>query len=553
MLGIDPATLKGLKPIELYEMIPHSIMNEDPRVTMVGMISLAIIFGMPLLKINAIKKIPAPMVVLIVTIPLATIMDFKHTEPAFDLVKIGNFWETVSFNADFSAIGSYVFWKYVFMFLFVNSLESLLTVKAIDGLDPWKRISNPNKDLVAVGLGNGLSAVLGGLPMISEVARSSANISFGGRTIWANFFHGFFLLIAMVLFIPVIEMIPNTALAALLIAVGYRLASPNEFFKTYKIGSEQLVIFIVTIIVTVSTDLLVGVTSGILIKFFFHILNGAPLRSLFKARYELYENNGDYNIKVKDSAIFSNLIGFKKLFHRLKPGKKVTLNFSEARIVDHSFMEQLHHFEEEYHHSGGSVAVQGFDSFKFSSNHPLASRKFDTSSQGRIEIKLSQRQIALRKFAETNDYDFNPHHIRTTSKYKDFPIQRGNKIRFEENTLSKYLDIGKIEVADMTLVEGARQASNETHMTIVHVSEINLPIPDFTLEPEGLGTKLSELIGVKDIDFTAYPEFSRKYYLHGQPESGIRDFFGTRVIRFLESREEIHIECHKHRLLLYRR
>ncbi len=553
LLGIDPATLKGLDPIELFEMIPHSIMNEDPRVTLVGIISLVIIFGMPLLKIKAIKKIPSPMVVLMVTIPLATIMDFKHTEPSFDLVKIGNFWEMVSFNADFSAIGSYVFWKYVFMFLFVNSLESLLTVKAIDGLDPWKRISNPNKDLVAVGLGNTISGLLGGLPMISEVARSSANITFGGRTRWANFFHGIFLLVAMVLFIPVIEMIPNTALAALLIAVGYRLASPNEFFKTYKIGAEQLVIFVVTIIVTVSTDLLMGVASGILMKFFFHILNGAPIRSLFKARYELYENNGDYNIKVNDSAIFSNLIGYKKLFQKLSPGKKVTLNFSEARIVDHSFMEQLHHFEEEYHNTGGSVTVQGFDSFKFSSNHPLASRKLDVSGLGKIEIKLSPRQIALRKFAEANDYDFNPQHIRTANKYKDFPIQKGNKIRFEENTLSKYLDIGKIEVADMTLIEGARQASIETHMTIVHVSETDLPIPDFALEPEGLGTKLSELIGFKDIDFKEYPEFSRMYYLHGHPESMIRDFFSTRIIRFLESHEEIHIECHKHRLLLYKK
>ncbi len=553
LLGIDPSTLKGLEPIALYEMIPHSIMNADPRVTLVGIISLAIIFGMPLLKINAVKKIPAPMVVLIVTIPLALMMDFKHTEPAFDLVKIGNFWETVSFNADFSAIGSYVFWKYVFMFLFVNSLESLLTVKAIDGLDPWKRISNPNKDLVAVGMGNGLSGLLGGLPMISEVARSSANITFGGRTRWANFFHGLFLLIAMLLFIPVIEMIPNTALAALLIAVGYRLASPNEFFKTYKIGSEQLVIFIVTIIVTVSTDLLVGVASGILMKFLFHILNGAPLRSLFKARYEVYENNGDYSVKVKDSAIFSNLIGFKKMFNKIKPGKKVTINFSEARIVDHSFMEQLHHFEEEYQQSGGSVAVQGFDSFKFFSNHPLAARKLDTSSQQRIEIKLSPRQISLRKFADANDYDFNPQHIRTANKYKDFPIEKGNKIRFEENMLSKYLDIGKIEVADMTLIEGARQASTETHMTIVHVSDIGLLIPDFALEPEGLGTKLSELIGGKDIDFKEYPEFSRKYYLHGQPESGIREFFNIRIIRFLESREKIHIECHKRRLLFYKK
>lgn len=553
LLGIDPATLKGMEPIELYEMIPHSLANADPRVALVGIISLIIIFGMPMLKGKIFKSIPAPMVVLVVTIPMALLMDFQHTEPAFDLVKIGDFWASVGYNADFSAIGSPIFWKYVFMFLFVNSLESLLTVKAIDGLDPWKRASDPNKDLVAVGAGNALSGLLGGLPMISEVARSSANVNFGGRTRWANFFHGFFLLVAMLLFIPVIEMIPNSALAALLIAVGYRLASPNEFFKTYKIGAEQLVIFVTTIIVTVATDLLVGIASGIAAKFIFHILNGAPFRSLFKARYEFLENGSEYNVTIKDAAIFSNLIGFKKMFHRFLPGKKVVLNFSEARIVDHSFMEQLHHFEEEYHQSGGTVTVLGFEHFQFFSKHPLAARKFVPGSQARIEIKLTPRQIALRKFGDTNEYDFIPQHVRVGAKYKGFPIAHGNVIRFEENVLSKYTDLGKVEVSDMTIAQGALQAQTETRVTVAHFSEIDLAIPDFALEPESFGTKLSELIGGKDIDFHEFPEFSRKYYLRGTSEDQVRSFFSEPVVRFLENREEIHIECHRHRLLFYKK
>ncbi len=553
LLGIDPSTLKGLEPLELYRMIPHSIMNADPRVTIVGIISLVIIFGMPLIKGKVFKKIPAPMIVLVVTVPLAIFMDFKHTEPAFDLVKIGDFWGTIGFNADFSAIGNFVFWKYVFMFLFVNSLESLLTVKAIDGLDPWKRISNPNKDLVAVGAGNALASFLGGLPMISEVARSSANITFGGRTRWANFFHGAFLLIAMLLLIPVIEMIPNTALAALLIAVGYRLASPNEFFKTYKIGVEQLVIFVVTIIVTLSTDLLVGVGSGILMKFLFHIINGAPIRSLFKARYELIENNGEYTIRVIDSAIFSNLIGYKKLLHKLQPGKKVTLNFADARIVDHSFMEALHHFEEEYNQTGGDVAVLGFENFKTLSNHPLATRKFDPSSQAKFEIKLSPRQIMLRTFSEPNELNFYPQKVRNAIKYKDFPIQNGNKIQYEENILAKYTAIGKIEVSDITLSEGARQEQNDTQITVLQISELDFHIPDFALEPEGLWSKFSELVNGKDIDFSSFREFSKKYYLRGNQEEAIRDFFSDSVIRFLEKHDEIHIECHKNKLLLYKK
>ncbi|MCK6616646.1 MAG: SulP family inorganic anion transporter [Cyclobacteriaceae bacterium] len=552
LLGIDPATLNGLETLELYERIPDSIIHEDFRVTLIGVISLLIIFGLPLIKSKMVKKLPAPVFVLLVTIPLAWIMDFKHTEPAFDMVQVGNFWASVGFNANFDMIGTWVFWKYVIMFLFVNSLETLLTVKAIDGLDPWRRISDYDKDLRAVGIGNAISGMLGGLPMISEVARSSANITFGGRTQWANFFHGFFLLTAMLLFIPVIEMIPNTALAALLIAVGYRLASPNEFFKTYKIGSEQLVIFVTTIIVTLATDLLVGVGSGILMKFIFHMINGVPLRSLFKARFELVQTNGDYYIKVLDAAIFSNLIGYKRLFRSFVPGKKVVFNFSEARMVDHTFMEAFYHFQEEYQHHGGQALATGFDNFRAFSNHPLAARKFDPVKQITFELKLSPRQLTLRKFCEENDFSFYPQKIKSVLKYKDFPIEIGTRIRFEENIMERYIDQGRLTISDITLTEGAGQAQQDTQITVAMITESNLTIPDFALEPENLWSKLSELTSGTDIDFSAHQVFSKKYYLRGQDESAVRKLFSEPVIDFLEKEEEMHIECHKNKFLLYK-
>jgi len=553
LLGIDPSLLKGKEPLELFRMIPESIMHEDPRVTMVGFISLLIIFGLPLLKSKLVKKIPPPMIVLVVTIPLAWLMDFKHTEPAFDMVVIGNFWSNVGLNVDFGMIGSAVFWKYVVMFLFINSIETLLTVKAIDGLDPWKRASNPNKDLMAVGGGNALSGLLGGLPMISEVARSSANVNFGGRTRWSNFFHGLFLFIAMLLFIPVIEMIPNTALAALLISVAYRLASPNEFYKTYKIGADQLTIFVVTIIVTVSTDLLVGVAAGITAKMLFHILNGVPFSNLFKARYESLTQGDNFTFKIKGSAIFSNLIGFKRAFYSLKPGSKVVLDFSEAHLVDHTFMEFIHHVEEEQVHSGGSLVAQGWERFKPFSNHPMATRKFSPDSVNKIEFQLSPRQISLRDFAEKDEYAFNPQRIKNIQKYKGFPIQTGNRILFEENTLTKYADKDRIDVSDMTLTVGAMQDKEDIHITVVHISEMEVRIPDFSLEPEGLFSKFSELVGGKDIDFAEFPIFSKKYYLRSENEQATREFFAGSIIRFLENREEMHIECHKNKLLFYKK
>ena len=448
LLGVDSSLTKGLSPIGLYTHIPTFIANANPKIAMVGILSLVIIFGLPMIG-GIFKKIPAPMIVLLVAIPLAIFLGLDgilsvEGKP-FALVHIVDFWKGVKFNASFDAIGTGVFWKYVVMFLFVNSLESLLTVKAIDGLDPYKRASDYNKDLRALSIGNGLSGLLGGLPMISEVARSSANVNNGARTRWANFFHGLFLFVAMLLLIPVINLIPNSALAAMLIAVAYRLASPKEFINTYKVGPEQLAIFIVTIIVTVAEDLLLGVGAGILTKFIFHILNGAPIGSLFKAKYELVENDNTYDIKIKDSAIFSNFLGYKKLWASLKPGKQINFNFSEAKLVDHTFMEQLHHFEEEYHLAGGHVSSIGMDKFKSFSSHPLAARKFSSDAASIVSASLTQRQTELSNFASSNGYSFAPQQIRSAAKYTGFPIEIGNKIRYEENVLTH----GKMQISDI--------------------------------------------------------------------------------------------------------
>ncbi|MEO7990944.1 MAG: SulP family inorganic anion transporter [Chryseolinea sp.] len=551
LIGVDSALTKGLSPIELYTHIPTFIAHANPEIAMVGVLSLIIIFGLPALG-GIFKKIPAPMVVLLIMIPLALILNIKQEFPA-SLVSIGDFWKDVKFSASFAAVGTGVFWKYVIMFLFVNSLESLLTVKAIDGLDPWKRKSDYNKDLSALALGNGISGLLGGLPMISEVARSSANVNNGARTRWANFFHGLFLLVSMLVLIPVIEMIPTAALAAMLIAVAYRLASPKEFIGTYKIGPEQLVIFLVTIVVTVAEDLLMGVAAGILVKFVFHIVNGAPLSSLFKANYTLNETDKAYTIDVRGAATFSNFLGYKKMWATLKTDKDVTFNFSEAKLVDHSFMEQLHHFEEDRHAAGSHVTLNGLDKFNPLSSHPLAARRTGNGKINKIEIQLTPRQVELRTLADSREFNFYPQKVRNAIKYKDFPIQKGNKILYEENVLSKYSDFGKIELSDMTLTEGVRQEKNDTRITIVQLSEIDSAIPDFALEPEGLWSKFSELVNGKDIDFTSSPEFSKKYYLRGDNEGLIREFFSSSVIRFLEQSEEMHIECHKNKLLFYKK
>ena len=375
-LDVNPELYRGMSTVAMITSIPTFLANFDPRATMIGVYSLAIMLGWPYLKDFMLGKIPAPLMVLIVAIPSELAMDFAHTEPPYALLHIGNLVDSLSLNADFSGVfQTGIFIKYVIMFALVGSLESLLTVKAIDLVDPYRRKSNTNQDLIAVGIGNTASALLGGLPMISEVARSSANVNQGAKTRWSNFFHGVFLLVFVLVATPVIEMIPNAALAAMLITVGIKLAHPREFINTFRIGKEQLAIFLITIVFTLVEDLLVGIAAGVVLKMILHLINGTPLSSFFKAPTQVSFNNNQYLIEIDKAAIFSNYLGIKRKLEEIPAGFQVTIDLKNTKLVDHSVMENLHQFEHEYTENGGTVQIIGLENHKPVSAHALAARK----------------------------------------------------------------------------------------------------------------------------------------------------------------------------------
>jgi MFS superfamily sulfate permease-like transporter len=375
LLDVNPSLSKGLGPFELLGAVPKFIANLDPRATLIGAVSLAIMLGWPMIKNKWIKMIPAPLMVLIIAIPAELYMDFQHTEPTYALVHIGNLAENIKVNVDFSGISQMgIFIKYVIMFALVGSLESLLTVKAIDLLDPFKRKANTNKDMIALGIGNAISAVLGGLPMISEVARSSANVNNGAKTRWANFFHGVFILGFVLLASHLIELIPNTALAAMLISVGIKLAHPKEFIHMFKIGKEQLAIFLVTIFFTLFEDLLVGIAAGVVLKMVIHLINGTPISSFFKAPTEVSFEGNEYLVEIDKSAIFTNYLGIKRKLDAIPPSFNVTIDLKNTKLVDHSVMENLHNFQHDYENNGGKVTIIGLNTHKPVSDHPAAAR-----------------------------------------------------------------------------------------------------------------------------------------------------------------------------------
>ena len=381
-LGVTP---EGKEPLHLLAEIPHSILNLNPEVCLIGLISLVILFGLPLVKIPWLRRVPGPMVVLLAAIPLGLFFDLEHEHnyhlsnhlfhvgPAFLIRLPGSLASTIAFP-DFSAIFSMTSIKYIVMFSLVGSIESLLSVSAVDAMDPEKRTSDMNRDLLALGVGNTVAAALGGLPMISEIVRSRANIDNGAKSHLSNFFHGLFLLLSLALIPSVLQKIPLAALAGMLIYTGFRLASPKEFAHVYRIGAEQLLLFVTTMLVTLATDLLVGVGVGLALKAALHVKNGARLSTLFKAIVKEEWNGEELILRVHEAAVFTNYLGLKRRLLRVDAGvRTVVIDFENAWVVDHTVLDKLHGIGRTW--TNRRLILTGLDGHEAFSGHELAARR----------------------------------------------------------------------------------------------------------------------------------------------------------------------------------
>jgi MFS superfamily sulfate permease-like transporter len=261
------------------------------------------------------------------------------------------------------------------MFALIGSVESLLTVKAVDAIDPFKRKSDLNRDLMAVGIGNFILALIGGLPMISEVVRSYANVSYGARTRWSNFFHGAFLLLFAVALADLIHLVPVAALAGVLCVTGYRLAAPKNFQACKEIGNDQLVVFIATILSTLMTDLLTGVGVGVLVQMLCCIFMGAPVRALFSPVKGVNQPSANLTvIRLPVASTFMCLISFKRAIEQIST-REVEIDFSEAVLVDHTVMKEVRALERDYAETGKKIILKHLERLTPVSEHHAACRR----------------------------------------------------------------------------------------------------------------------------------------------------------------------------------
>ncbi|MBX3423352.1 MAG: SulP family inorganic anion transporter [Pirellulaceae bacterium] len=393
------------EPLELLRQIPDFVLDANPAIALIGILSIAIMFLWPLVgrKFGVARIIPSPVIVLLVAVPLGLGLDLLHQHDytlqnhkyqlgeqylvAMPEQMFGMFRE-LQFP-DFSAVVKPQAWPWILMFFLIGTLESILSAKAVELLDPWKRKSNLDKDVVAVGLGNFLAGMVGGLPMISEIVRSKANIDNGAQTRFANFWHGMFLLVCVAMIPMVLHLIPLAALAGMLVYTGFRLAHPREFLNVYRIGREQLLVFLVTLVAVLATDLLIGVAIGIVLKLLIHIWRGVPLSSIFKPPLAVRDLDAEtISITVGDSAIFSNWIPLKRQIESLGllEAKSVILDMSQTKLVDHNVLERLEHLRHDFNEQQLELKVVGLEGHLATTDHHLATRQRGLASIRRLTI-----------------------------------------------------------------------------------------------------------------------------------------------------------------------
>lgn len=241
---------------------------------------------------------------------------------------------------DFAFVTNKAVWLAASTIALVGSVESLLSLEAADRLDPFKRISPPNRELRAQGLGNLISGLLGGLPVTSVVLRTSANVYAGGRTWVSAFLQGSLLLVAVMLVPGILKLVPLACLASILIVIGLRLTPVSLYRSMYSLGIDQFVPFVVTVVAVVFTDLLVGVLTGLAFGAFF------VMRTNHHDAITVVSDGKDYMMRFNKDASFLNKSELRSKLRQLPEHSHLIIDGTRALFIDHDILEVVDDFRE---------------------------------------------------------------------------------------------------------------------------------------------------------------------------------------------------------------
>ncbi|SEP87749.1 Sulfate permease, MFS superfamily [Hyunsoonleella jejuensis] len=527
-----------------------------------GVISLAIMLFYSKIRNKYLQLVPAPMWIVILSIAFSYYFEIVlHEENPIDKAyMISGIPSIQQIIADmhlpnFTKVGSFSFWGSVLAITLIASIESLLSIKAVDKLDSRKRRSNVNRDLKALGLATIGSGFLGGLNVVTVIARSSVNVNNGASNRSSNFFHAMFLVFFIVLFSTQLTRIPLPALMAILVFTGYKLASPDVIKNIGRIGKEQLIIFFVTLLVTLKIGLITGIISGVLITLIIHVIINKTaslfIRNVLKPNVLMYQEAGqeDFYVSVKHFCSFLNFYKLKDKLDAIPEDHDVIVDFSLCSFVDHTVMENIHDYQELFKKRGGHFDVIGLDMHDTDSEHPFALRRLLPVPKI-IQNNLTRRQTSMESLAENYQLIYIPEKIKDVELLYDFHFFNTKTINHIYNRLTH--GNGTISLFDIEFSEGEFIAKEVVRSTMLHI-ELDKEIPEFTLDREGFLEKVYAFAGFKDIPIQNHSDFSDRFYLLGDNDAAITEFFNSDITQFFESNPYYHVESNGKALLVFRK
>lgn len=319
----------------------------------IGLFSVAMLLIWDRIAVLKKSVVPAPLVVVLVGVVLS--MWFRSLggiwaigrEHSVDIPVADSFHAFMGFLTlpDFTQIGNPAIYVAAVTIAVVASLETLLNLEAVDKIDPQKRNSPPSRELVAQGCGNLVCGMIGGLPVTSVIVRGSVNVNAGNMTKMSAIFHGLLLLLSVALMPQYMNMIPLSALAAILLVTGFKLASPTLFKKMWKEGRYQFTPFIVTVVAIVMTDLLIGILIGLAIAVLF-ILNSnlrRPIRHFVESKPE-----GEVTrVELANQVSFLNRAAIHSVLEGAKPGSHWTIDARQSDYIDPDVLSLIRDFAEQ--------------------------------------------------------------------------------------------------------------------------------------------------------------------------------------------------------------
>lgn len=312
-------------------------------------------------KEGPLRYLPGPLVVAILGVLLNSLLGLVapslqiQREHLVQVPVAGSVSEFFGFfsGPDFSQIGNAAVWTTALTLAVVASLESLLSVKAIDELDPKRRTTDKNRELIAQGGGNFVSGLIGGLPVTSVIVRSSANVGAGADTKLSTILHGMWLLLSVALIPVILNLIPLAALAAILIQTGYKLTKPALFIQRFRQGWTQFVPFVVTILAILFTDLLIGIAIGLSVGFVLVIARN------FRTAITFASDGTDYLVRARRNLYFIHKYELQRELARVPEGADLLIDLSATNYVDLDNVDLINSFIKGAKYRGITVKVKG--------------------------------------------------------------------------------------------------------------------------------------------------------------------------------------------------